>query len=52
MPKTEYDAKEWFIYILKDEEIEQLNRYISRSELNELWGKYKRKSIQYLKGLI
>lgn len=42
MPKTEYDAKEWFIYILKDE-IEQLNRYISKSELNELWENIKEK---------
>lgn len=42
IPKTQYDAKEWFIYILKDE-IEQLNRYISKSELNELWENIKEK---------
>ena len=42
IPKTQYDAKEWFIYLLKDE-IEQLNRYISKSELNELWENIKEK---------
>lgn len=36
IPKTQYDAKEWFIYLLKDE-IEQLNKYISKTELQELW---------------
>ncbi len=42
IPKMQYDAKEWFIYLLKDE-IEQLNRYISKEELYELWENTKEK---------
>lgn len=43
IPKTQYDAKEWFIYLLKDE-IEQLNKYISKSELKELWEDMKERN--------
>lgn len=43
MPKTEYDAKEWFIYLLKVE-IEQLNKYISETELRELWEDIKERN--------
>lgn len=42
IPKTQYDAKEWFIYLLKDE-IEQLNKYTSKTELQELWEDIKEK---------
>lgn len=42
IPKTQYDGKEWFIYLLKDE-IEQLNRYISKEELYQLWENTKEK---------
>ncbi len=37
IPKTKEDAKEWFIYLLKNE-IEQRNRYISQDELKQLWN--------------
>ncbi|NVJ53923.1 MAG: hypothetical protein HWD90_09500 [Campylobacteraceae bacterium] len=43
IPKTQYDAKEWFIYLLKDE-IKQLNKYISKSELQELWEDIKERN--------
>ncbi len=42
IPKEQYDAKEWFIYLLKSE-IEQLNRYISKEELQQLWNNTKEK---------
>lgn len=43
IPKTQYDAKEWFIYLLKVE-IEQLNKYISKTELQELWEDIKERN--------
>lgn len=48
IPKTQYDAKEWFIYLLKDE-IEQLNRYISKEELYQLWENSKEKYPKFKK---
>jgi putative sterol carrier protein len=48
IPKTQYDAKEWFIYLLKDE-IEQLNRYISKEELYQLWENTKEKYHKFKK---
>ncbi len=42
IPKEQYDAKEWFIFLLKSE-IEQLNRYISKEELQQLWNNTKEK---------
>ncbi len=42
IPKEQYDAKEWFMYLLKSE-IEQLNRYISKEELQQLWNNTKEK---------
>lgn len=37
IPKTQEDAKRWFVYLLKNE-IEQKNRYISEYELQSLWS--------------
>ncbi len=36
IPKTEDDAKEWFLDLLK-EEIKEKNRYISKDELEQIW---------------
>lgn len=37
IPKTQEDAKLWFVYLLKSE-IEKKNRYISEYELQSLWS--------------
>ena len=37
MPKTQSDALEWLLYLLK-QEIEKMNRYISKDELHWLWN--------------
>ncbi len=37
IPKTLEDAKEWFLYLLKNE-IENKNRYISKDELKTIWN--------------
>ncbi|MEA2099972.1 MAG: hypothetical protein U9P72_07570 [Campylobacterota bacterium] len=48
IPKTELDALKWFINLLKDE-IEQLNRYISKAELQQLWENLKDKYPKFKK---
>lgn len=48
IPKTELDALKWFISLLKDE-IEQLNRYISKEELQQLWENLKEKYPKFQK---
>ena len=48
IPKTELDALKWFINLLKDE-IEQLNRCISKEELHQLWEDLKEKYPKFQK---
>jgi hypothetical protein len=40
IPKTKFDALKWFLSLLKDK-IEELNRYISKEELQQLWENLK-----------
>jgi hypothetical protein len=42
IPESKNDSKEWLIYLLKNE-IEKLNRYISKEELHQLWENTKEK---------